>query len=375
MQFADIPGLDHLKSSLIASYRNNHIAHAQLFNGAEGGGGLPLALAFSTYLLCENKGEQDACGECANCQKTGRFVHPDVHFIFPKPSASKATDYDKINAETLKKWRVFAAEQPYANLDDWARYNGYENKNLLISKEDSRNIIKTVSMKSFEGDFKILIIWYPEMMNPASANGILKVLEEPPTQTIYLLVSYAYDNLLGTIKSRTQMFNVAPFKDESVEQLLVNQKQLDPETARKVARMSGGSMGKAIHELENADNLAYESFRNWMQLCLKGDFTAIVKATDEFASSSKPKQRNQIEFSITLIRDAILSQVGDNGLTQREGAEGEFITKFGGFASLNTLEKIYQLMGQAIGHLNRNASAKITFLNLSLQCSKLLRSQ
>ncbi len=375
MQFADIPGLDHLKSSLIASYRNNHIAHAQLFNGSEGGAGLPLALAFAKYLLCVNKGESDACGECPNCQKASRFVHPDVHFIFPKPSAPKASDYDKINADTLKKWRTFAVEQPYANIDDWARYNGYENKNLLISKEDSRNIIKTVSMKSFEGDFKILIIWYPEMMNPASANGILKVLEEPPTKTIYLLVNYAYDNLLGTIKSRTQMFNVAPFSDESIAQLLIEEKQLAPDTAQKIARMSGGSMGKAIHELENADNLAYESFRNWMQLCLKSDFTSLAKATDEFAGSSKPQQRNQLEFSISLIRDAILSQAGDCGLVRREGAEGEFITKFGGYASLATLEKIYQLIGQAIGHLGRNASAKITFLNLSLQCSKLLRSQ
>lgn len=373
MQFANVPGLESLKKSLVASYKNNHIAHAQLFNSAPGGGGLPLAIAFATYLLCENKQENDSCGQCANCQKLERMVHPDVHFIYPKPSASKSSDYEKLQNETLKKWRTFAAEKPYANLDDWVSYNGYENKNLFISKEDSRNIIRTVSMKSFEGDFKILIIWYPETMHPAAANGILKVLEEPPTQTIYLLVSYAYDSLLATIKSRTQIFNVPPFQESTIKSYLLSQGAND-ELADKVSRMAGGSMGRAIYEMEHAGSMAYESFRNWMQVCLKGDYTEMVKQTEAFASSPKPAQRNHLEFSIALIRDAILSKASDDALMRRDGAEGEFIKKFGGFATLEVLEGIYKNISTSLNHLHRNASPKITYLNLSLQCSKLLRS-
>ena len=374
MQFAEIPGLDDLKQSLVASYKNNHIAHAQLFNSTLGGGGLPIAMAFASYLLCENKQEQDSCGECANCQKMAKLIHPDVHFIYPKPSASKSSDYDKLQADTLKKWRAFAAEKPYSDINDWVTYNGYENKNVLISRQDSRNIIRTVSMKSFEGDFKILIIWYPELMHPAAANGILKVLEEPPTQTIYLLVSYAYDSLLATIKSRTQIFNVTPFKDEVIKQYLIEQKGVDPANAEKVSRLANGSMGKAFYELDHADNMAYEAFRNWMQVCLKADYSGMLNFTEDFVRSSKPKQRNQLEFSITLIRDAILSKANNDQLVNREGAEGEFIQKFGGFASLPALENIYKKISEAMGHLSRNASPRITFMNLSLQCSKFLRS-
>lgn len=375
MRFADIPGLEGLKESLVASYKNNHIAHAQLFNGPVGGGGLPMALAFATYLLCEDKGEEDSCGTCANCHKMERLIHPDVHYIFPKPSATKATDYDKLQGESLKKWRVFAAEQPYSDIDDWVGFNGFDNKNVLISKEDSRNIIKTVSMKSFEGNFKILVIWYPEYMHPAAANGILKVLEEPPTQTIYLLVSYAYDTLLATIKSRTQIFNVPPFQEEVISGHLVAARGADAALAEKAARLATGSMGKAFYELENAGSVAYESFRTWMHMCLQGDYSGMVKNTETFVQSSKPQQRNQLEFAITLIRDAILSKAGGGGLMQRDGAEGDFISKFGGFSTLEVLEGIYQRISESLNELQRNANPRITHLNLSLQCSKLLRTQ
>lgn len=375
MQFAEIPGLHELKHSLVASYRNNHIAHAQLFNSPLGGGGLPMAIAFSTFLLCENKQEADACGQCANCQKMKRLVHPDVHFIYPKPSAAKSTDYDKLLATSLKKWRTFAMEQPYGDVEDWVSYNGYENKNVLISREDSRNIIKTVSMKSFEGNFKILVIWYPEYMHPTAANGILKVLEEPPTQTIYLLVSYAYDSLLATIRSRTQIFNVPPFEERTVENYLIASRGASEENARKIAHLSGGSLGKALHELENANSMAHESFRNWMQICLKGDFQSMLGETEQFVSLSKPEQRNLLEFSISLIRDALLSRLEDDRLMPRQGAEGEFIRKFGGFVAPEILEQIYLRIGDTLSYLQRNASPRITFMNLSLQCSKLLRSQ
>jgi DNA polymerase-3 subunit delta' len=374
MLFAEIPGLDEIKMSLVASYQNNHIAHAQLFNSIPGGGGLPMALAFATFLLCENKQENDACGVCANCQKMDHMVHPDVHYIYPKPSSGKPSDYDRVIADSLKKWREFAVNKPYGDLDDWVNYNGFENKNVLISKEDSRRLIKTVSMKSFEGDFKILIIWYPEFMHPAAANGILKVLEEPPTQTIYLLVSYAYDNLLATIKSRTQIFTIPPFKEEAIKEYLVSKGGADEDKANKISRLSYGSLGKAVEELDNVDAVAYQQFQQWMRTCLSGDFTGMVKMTEQFAQSPKPAQRNELEFAISLIRESILAKVGDAELMTREGEEGAFIKKFGGFASVAVLEKIYQAIGAGLTHLQRNANAKITFMNLSLECSQLLRA-
>ena len=375
MLFAEIPGLQEIKDSLIASYTKNHIAHAQLFNSAVGGGGLPIALAFTTYLLCQDKQDQDACGVCPSCQKMSRMVHPDVHFYYPKPAPPKPSEYEKQFAEVLKKWREFAVAKPYGDVDDWVNFNGYENKNVQISKEDSRQLIRTVSMKSFEGDFKILIIWYPEFMHPSAANGILKVLEEPPTNTIYLLVSYAYDNLLATIKSRTQIFNIPPFKEEAIKNYLIGQKDADPDLAEKVSRIAGGSLGKALYEMDNAGSIAYQKFQSWMRMCLSGSYTELIKLSDEFNQSAKPAQRNELEFAISLIREAILSKATDGQLMTREGEEGAFIEKFGGFASLQALEAIYLKMSESLHHLQRNANARITFMNLSLECSQLLRRQ
>ncbi|WP_258102962.1 DNA polymerase III subunit delta [Marinoscillum sp. MHG1-6] len=372
MQFAEIPGLKDIKHSLISSYENNHIAHAQLFNGVEGGGALPMALAFTTFLLCENKQPEDSCGTCANCQKMKKFIHPDVHFFFPKLTFSKQTDIDKHHAETQKNWRTFATNNPFGGLGSWVALNGFDNKNMIITKEESRRIIKTVSMKSFEGDFKIVIIWCPEYMHPNAANGILKILEEPPTQTIYLLVSYAYERLLATIKSRVQLFSIPPLNDEEVANYLIEKHQAEAEKARQVSRMATGSIGKALKELESAGELAYQDFQDWMRQCLRRDFTALATRSEDFAKSSKPDQRNTLEFALTLIRESIVAQAGDEGLVHREGAEKDFIMKFGSAVSFEALEYTYFEISAALGNLSRNSNARITFMNLSLTISQLL---
>ena len=177
MQFSLIPGLVDLKRALIQASKNNHIAHAQLFSGEEGGAALPIALAFATYLLCENKTSEDSCDECPNCQKMKKYIHPDVHFFFPSPS-SESTSKTKKEEERHKQsrlWRDFLIEHPFGILDEWIERLSAENKQNQISKYDALQIIKTVSMKSFEGGFKILFIWYPEFMHLSAANAILKV--------------------------------------------------------------------------------------------------------------------------------------------------------------------------------------------------------
>lgn len=374
MQFAEIPGLLDLKQSLISSYEQNHIAHAQLFNGVEGGGALPLALAFITFLLCENKQANDSCGTCSNCQKVKKHIHPDVHYFFPKLSFTKATDIEKHHAETQKTWRDFAANTPFGGVNSWVSLNGFDNKNMLITKEESRRITRTVSMKSFEGDFKILLIWCPEYMHPSAANGILKVLEEPPTQTIYILVSYAYENLLPTIKSRVQLFSVAPLTDEEVYNYLVENLGSDPSKAKQVSRMSGGSIGKAIRELEVVGEVAYQSFQSWMRQCLSRDYAGLAQLSEEFSKSSKPDQRNTLEFGLTLVRESILSKSGGETFIVREGEEKTFIVKFGAAVTLEALEHMYLELSEALRNLARNANAKITFMNLSLSiCESLAK--
>ncbi|MFT6866953.1 MAG: DNA polymerase-3 subunit delta' [Cyclobacteriaceae bacterium] len=370
MQFAEIPGLLEIKKSLISSFEQNHIAHAQLFNGVEGGGALPMALAFSTFLLCENKQPDDSCGTCPNCQKMKKHIHPDVHYFFPKLTFSTSSENEKHHAETQKNWREFAAKKPFSGLGAWVSLNGFSNKNMLITKEESRRIIRTVSMKSFEGDFKILLIWCPEYMHPSAANGILKVLEEPPTQTIYLLVTYAYESLLPTIKSRVQLFSIPPLSYGEIQKYLEDNASADPVKAKQISRMAGGSIGKAMHELESVGEVAYQSFQSWMRLCLSRDFASLAQLSEEYFKSSKPDQRNTLEFGLTLVRESILSKAGGDNFIVREGDEKAFIVKFGAAVTLEALEQMYLDLSEALRNLARNANAKITFMSLSLSISE-----
>ena len=204
MRFSDIIGLEDTKQQLIAAVKSNHVAHAQLFFGSEGSANLALALAFATYINCTNQSDSDSCGTCASCTKIDKLVHPDVQFIFPVSSTKKVTGKSVVSSSYMNEWRSFILNNPYSGIEQWSASYGAENKQSNISKEESRNIIKNLSLKAFEAEYKIMLIWLPEFMHPSAANGILKILEEPPKKTIFLLVTNDYEKLLTTILSRCQ---------------------------------------------------------------------------------------------------------------------------------------------------------------------------
>ncbi len=369
MRFKDIPGHQEIKGYLISAHKNNRIAHAQLFSGIPGTANFSIALAFATYIMCRERSEGDSCGKCENCHKMNKLIHPDLHFFFPKPSA-KPKDYDKAFSESLKKWRELISQNIFPDLNDWINFNGFESKNLLISKEDSKNIIKTVSMKSFEGEFKLVFIWYPELMNPAAANAILKVLEEPPTNTIYFLVTYAYESLLTTIISRTQLISVPPFKREEIETYLIAHKEVEPEMAKKVSHLANGSMSKAFQELDNIGEMAYQQFQEWMRNCFKRNYSELVKQSEGFAQKSKPDQRSQLAYSISLLRESLISTTSSERMEGHNEGEEKFIRNFGSANSLEVMERINQMLSLAMSNLERNANPRITFMDLSLKfCS------
>lgn len=366
MRFNDIPGHQEIKDYLISAHKNNRIAHAQLFSGIPGSANFPLAMAFATYIMCRDKAGGDACGACDNCHKMNKLIHPDLHFFYPKPSA-KPKDYDKAFSDSLKKWRELVIQNIFPDLNDWININGFESKNLLISKEDSKNIIRSVSMKSFEGDFKLVFIWYPELMNPAAANAILKVLEEPPTNTIYFLVTYTYESLLTTITSRTQLISVPPFKREEIESYLINHKEIDQAIATKVSHLAGGSMSKAFQELESIGEVAYQQFQEWMRSCYKRNYSELVRQSEGFAQRSKPDQRNQLAYSISLLRESLISTTSTEKMGGHNEGEEKFIRNFGSANSLEVIEQINHLISNAMNNLERNANPRITFMDLSLK--------
>jgi DNA polymerase-3 subunit delta' len=252
---------------LTEAVRTNHSAHAQLFVGAEGALNLPLALAYATYLHCENKGEHDACGTCPACSKNLKYIHPDTHFVFPVSNVKNEKDEDRFRADITKSWRTFLLEQPFGNLDDWCNHYGGEDKLSIISKDASREIIKTLSLKPFESLNKVMLIWQPETMHPSAANGILKILEEPSPNTYFILVSNAADKLMPTIVSRTQIVNVPLLSDHELQAFLEQEKAVPGPAAAKIVQLADGNINLAQKLIGQEPDNNTVFFTEWMRAC------------------------------------------------------------------------------------------------------------
>lgn len=371
MKFEQIPGMISLKETLVSSHTRNHLAHAQLFSGQEGGAALPMALAYATYLLCENKSETDACGTCPNCQKMAKHIHPDVHYFFPAAKPEK--EDEKTQRSVNEVWRKLLIENPYAILSDLIEDLNAENKQNQISKADARKMIQAVSMKSFEGGLKILIIWYPEKMHPAAANGILKILEEPPKNTLYLMVSYQYEALLTTILSRTQLVLIPAFTDDEIVAYLMGNNGVSEQDAIKAGRFVNGNLHKALIDLQVPDENELNWFIDWMRYCIGEKFGQLATMSEQFKQISRSKQQNRIQWAIEMIRNAVLAK-GNERLISIEGAERDFILKFSNALTLSGLESIYKELSDTMYHLERYANPQMAQLTLSIRLSNIIKN-
>lgn len=372
MRFADIPGLQEIKQKLIQSVQHNKMAHAQLFAGKEGALNLPLAIAYATYIQCTDRKSDDACGVCAACSKNQKFVHPDLHFVFPLSNIKNDKDADRFKAEITKSWRSFLLEQPFGKLDDWTNSYGGENKQALISREESRTIIKTLSLKSFESPYKVMVIWQPEYMHGSAANGILKILEEPPVNTFFLLVTNAADRLLPTIVSRTQLIQVPLLTDEDLNAYLEKETTIDESDRRNILQLADGDLNLALRLTQSDENINQDLFADWMRACFKKSYADLVRMADEFHQMDKLNQRNLLYYSISMMRESLLFLAGSTTINRTQGSELKFIQDFSKVLNVLKIEKANRLMSDASYYLERNGSAKMIFLNLSLQLSGIL---
>jgi DNA polymerase-3 subunit delta' len=371
MRFSEIPGLESCKKLLTDAAKNNHAAHAQLFVGSEGALNLPMALAYTTYLHCENPGD-DACGVCAACSKNAKYIHPDTHFVFPLSNVKGDKDEDRFKADIMKAWRAFLLEQPFGNLDDWTNYYGGEDKQALISREESREIIKTLSLKPFESKNKVMIIWQPELMHPSAANGILKILEEPPPHTFFILVTNAAERLLPTIISRTQIVTVPLLSDDEIQSYLTNYKGVAESRAQKVVHLADGNLNFAAKLLETEEDDNTQRFTEWMRACYKRNFGTLVTMAEDYHGLDKLAQRNLITYSINMMRETFLHSAGASTMNRTRGEELKFVQDFSKVMNLEKVEQSFKLMNDATYHLERNGSAKMIFLDLSLKISRTL---
>jgi DNA polymerase-3 subunit delta' len=361
--FKDIPGLDSIKSTLRRSVKNSHLAHAQLFDYTLGGAGLSMALAFATYINCENKQEEDACGKCASCSKMEKLIHPDLHFIFPIATSKKIDG--KTSEAFLPLWRTFLIENPYRTLPDWLDEISAENKQGNISVEEARGILRKLSVKSYEGEYKILLIWKPDIMNAASSNAILKILEEPPEKTLFLLVSDQSDKLLTTIISRTQRITIPVFSDEEVRTYL-RQQNVSETVINQAAYLCDGNLSEALKLIREGEDDRSGWFAGWMRSCYKYDVSHLVKLADSYDVMNKEKQKGLLEYALRLFRDMLIWSHGAGDLLRVPQEELTFVQNFSKAVNFDSLEKMVDEVNAAHYHIERNVRAKMVFLDISL---------
>lgn len=375
MRFQDIPGLKHTKQQLIEAVQGNHVAHAQLFVGAEGSANLAMALAFTTYVNCENPGAEDACGNCPSCIKNSKYIHPDVNFVFPSAATPKLKREDATSEKFLVEWRAFLQQNPYGNVSDWSNHFGWENKLLMIPRQESRNIVRALSLKSFEGKYKVMIIWLPELMNVNAANGILKILEEPPENTLFLLVSNDANKLLTTILSRAQQLRIPAFDDEDIKQVLAQKTDLSEEEIAQLAYRAEGNMRKALLEIGGTGNEVADYFKDWMRQCFSYNFESLIQLADDFQKKGKEFQVSLFAVASRFMRETLLKGVSAEAISRLPETERGFVEKFSAVFIPPKIAILSPKLDEAQYHVERNANPKILFLDLSLSIAQIARAK
>lgn len=374
MHFAAIQGYEATKQRLLQMANTAQVPHAQLFWGPEGNASLPLALAFAAYLSCQNRLPEDACGQCASCKAMQKGVHPDVKFVFPTCATSKLTGKDVVSTNFLQPWRTFLHEQPYGQLRDWSHHLNSENKQLSIAREEAREIVQCVSYKAFEGKYKMVLIWLPEYLHPTAANALLKVLEEPPPHTLFLLVSVKPEKVLGTIRSRTQQVHIPAFTDEALASMLTQQQALAPTQLAQITLLADGNLNKALQLLAQTTGTYFDHFKAWMRLCYAHDWTQLVAQATAFQEMPKEGQKNFLAYALHMLRETLMASFAQAALARTTAIEQEFTQKLSKALTHQQIKTYATWLNQAHYYLERYVNAKMLYLDLSLKIARNFRA-
>ncbi len=377
MLFKDIAGQDIIKKKLINNIVNGRIPHAQLFIGSEGSGKLPIALAYAQYMNCENPSEDDSCGVCASCYKFNKLIHPDLHMFYPV--ANNKDNTKNVTCSTyLSSWRELLMQNPYFSLMTWYSHIGIENKQGIIKAEDCNEIIRLMGLKAYEGKYKIVIIWMVEKLFHSAAPKLLKLLEEPPKNTVFLLIAENQQQILKTILSRTQVLKIPPVQEKEVIDFLEHQFECDLQTAKKAAFLTAGNMGEAINIVKYGyeDVDVFESFRDWMRASYAFQVEKLFKIVDAFAKEGREKQKNLLSYAIKMFRVCFLmnTNIDNQAVLRIDGEEKEFLKGFSPFVNHNNIQKITLLFQEAHSNIERNANPKILFADVSFKMTRILRA-
>ncbi len=382
MQFKDIIGLENIKAHLIKSAEQGRIPHAQLFVGAEGSGTLAMAIAYAQYILCNNKnGENTGDNEACNL-KCNHLSHPDLHFAFPVATTDKVKK-SPISNYFLKEWRAFVTQNPYANLYQWMQFLDVEKKQGNIGKDEALEITKKLSLKSFEGGYKIMIIWMAEKMNISAANKLLKLIEEPPEKTLLLLIAEEEEQIIKTILSRCQVLHFPKVSEENIINNLVKNKQIEVNLATKIAHQSNGNWNLALHLVNhNEDESVFETwFITWIRAAFRAKGNAsvveeLINWSNEIAKTGRETQKQFLQYCLHFFRQALLLNYKADKLVFLETKSPKFQLKnFAPFVHGGNIMAINKTLNEAIYHIERNGNAKIILLDISIKLTRLLHTK
>jgi len=382
MLFSDILGQKHIKNHLTQGVNNGRIPHAQLFVGPEGCGALPMAIAYAQYILCSNTNGENANGNEDCNLKFKNFSHPDLHFVFP------VTTNDKIKSKPVSKffleeWRQLLNQQPYGNLFDWYKLLGVDNKQGQIGVDEAYEIVKSLSLKSYEGGYKVMLIWMAEKMNPSCANKLLKLIEEPPHKTAFILIAEDEEQIISTIRSRCQALHFPPLTEENIKTALMKNYDLEVSVATKIAHQANGNYNKACDLMyQDSEDLQFETwFIYWIRSAFKakGNKTAIhdlMSWSEELAKTGRETQKQFLHFSINFFRQALLLHYKADELVYLEPKGENFnLNKFAPFVHDSNILEINDELEDAIYHIERNGNPKIILTDLSIKITRLLHKK
>ncbi|MFC2115462.1 ATP-binding protein [Bacteroidota bacterium] len=374
MRFSEVTGHSELKQRLIQSVKEERVPHAQIFHGPEGSGSLALALAYASYLSCLDRQSEDSCGKCSSCLKYDKLVHPDLHFSFPVFTTSSVTS-KPVSDDFIAEWRTALLESPYISLQHWYSFMGVENKQGIINKPESEAILRKLNLKAFESTHKVMIIWMPEKMNAPASNTLLKMIEEPPPMTVFLLVAESTEQIIPTVLSRTQLIRVPRLRDEDLLETLRKAYPGNDEKLKKAVHLSEGNYCKAIENLDLSEESEYqlELFTRIMRLTFSRKFKEIFDWVEEISGLGRERQKAFLTFAIRLVRENYLLNMEQHELVRLSPEESEFSGRFSAFIhDLNTPAIIKEL-DDACLHIEVNAYARIVFLDFALKLVKLIK--
>ncbi len=373
MQHSEVIGQQEVWSRLMEMVRENRVPHAMLFCGPEGCGKMAVALAFASYLLGER--EEETPENRRAMAMLRKWEHPDLHFTYPTiKSASMSSDHQPVSDDYAKEWRTLLAKGPYFQISDWLKEMGDSNKQAIITGEESDDLARRLSMASSQGGYKVSLIWLPERMNQTSANKILKLLEEPPSLTLFIMVSEHPEQLLETIRSRTQRIDFKKIATPDIEEALVKRRGLEPDMAHRIARIANGNWNLAIEELDsgNENRQHLDMFIMLMRLAYVRNIHDLKKWSEVVATFGREKQKRMLDYFMHMLRESFMYNFRQPELIYMTQEEEDFAKNFARFINEANIIDIFNLFDESKRFISQNANPKIVFFDMTLKIIMLL---